>query len=102
MTESATVNASSVHSIASRAEGIPELDMGLTWMLRGVFIRLPRFLPQGDWTAHHWIAIPLLLAGSGFERQSVIWRLALLGSGVRLAVTLGGAWRLIRRLRNRA
>jgi hypothetical protein len=75
MTESAPVDASAKKAPASSADGISELVMGVTWMLWGVLIGLPQLLPQGGWTAYYWVAVPILLAGSGFYGQSVIRRL---------------------------
>lgn len=75
MPDSVPLDAAARPSPTSATDGIPELVMGVTWMLWGVLIGLPQMLPQGGWTAFYWIAVPILLAASGFYSQSVIRRL---------------------------
>lgn len=75
MTESAPVNASATKPPASYNDGISELVMGLTWMLWGGLIGFPQLLPGGGWSAYYWIAVPIMLAASGFYSQSIIRRL---------------------------
>ncbi len=75
MTESRPDSASAAKTPAAYTDGISELVMGLTWMVWGFLIELPQLLPQGEWSAFYWIAVPIMLAASGFYSQSVIRKL---------------------------
>lgn len=48
------------------ADGLPELMMGLVWMLWGLSWLIGESLPRGTVSSFYWILTPALLALSGF------------------------------------
>lgn len=58
-----------------QSDGLSELIMGLTWVLWGALLGIPEFLSLGEWRTPYWIAVPVLLAASGFASQWATKRL---------------------------
>lgn len=80
------------------SDGLPELVMGLTWMLWGGLLGIPEFLSLGEWRTPYWIAVPVLLAASGFasqwatKRLRTRWTSKRAGSGQALQPAHGKLW----------
>ncbi len=48
------------------ADGVPELIMGLLWIVWAAAFLLPAMFPPGGWLAFYWTIVPLILIMSGF------------------------------------
>lgn len=56
-------------------DGIPELVMGLVWMLWGAALIVGDALPRGAAAGLYWIVVPAILVLSGFAANWVVRRL---------------------------
>lgn len=57
------------------ADGIPELVMGLVWMLWGVAMLVGEALPAGRGQQGYWMVMPAILVLSGFAANGLTKRL---------------------------
>jgi hypothetical protein len=57
------------------ADGIPELVMGLVWVLWGVALLIGEALPQGQGQQAYWLVMPAILVLSGFGANWLVKQL---------------------------
>lgn len=48
------------------ADGVPELMMGLLWVVWAIAFLFPGLFPAGRWLSFYWSIVPFILIGSGF------------------------------------
>lgn len=51
------------------ADGIPELVLGVTWLLWGILCGIPEMVPKGQLWRYYWLIVPFVLMSSGFAGQ---------------------------------
>jgi hypothetical protein len=52
-------------------DGLPDLVMGALWILWGLALALPSWLPSGSWLNYYWMVVPLILILSGFAANAI-------------------------------
>ena len=57
------------------ADGIPELVMGVTWLLWGILCGIPEMVPTGHLWRYYWLIVPFVLMSSGLAGPWITKRL---------------------------
>jgi len=57
------------------ADGIPDLVVGLTWVLWGILLGIPGVVPKDELWKYYWLVTPLVLVLSGLAGQWTIKKL---------------------------
>lgn len=57
------------------ADGIPELVMGVTWLLWGILCGIPELVPKGHLWRYYWLIVPFVLMSSGLAGPWITKRL---------------------------
>ena len=74
--QSISLNAISQRPLRTiNADGIPELVMGIQWLLWSVLIGIPELVPRGEWWRPYWMIVPFVLTASGLAAPWVTKRL---------------------------